>query len=54
MATSKLSLSLTAWTAISKGAGRLENISSTSMLFFVGTTPPAYRDWGTVSQSRYG
>ena len=47
MATSKLSLSLTAWTAISKGAGRLENISSTSMLFFIGTTPPAAsQTWG--------
>ena len=47
MATSKLSLSLTTWTAISKGAGRLENISSTSMLFFVGTTPPAAsQTWG--------
>ena len=47
MATSKLSLSLSAWTAISKGAGRLENISSTPMLFFIGTTPPAAsQTWG--------
>ena len=47
MATSKLSLSLTAWTAISKGVGRLENISTTPMLFFIGTTQPAASEvWG--------